>query len=289
MLESARLAQFVGAVILFGSPLFLLYTPRLPAPAALRPKLAAACALLLAGALAYVSGQTALMMDGPNAAFDPASLWTVMTGTQFGLAAGSRIAAALAALAVCLSGPLERGRTGALAILGGLSLASFAWSGHGAADDGLSGAIHLTADVIHLLAAGVWLGALTVLVLHVFAKATSPEALHAGLKGFSGVGTAGVAAIVATGLVNSWFLIGPAHISALLNSTYGGLLLAKLVVFAAMLGLAALNRYVLTPRLAASADLALPALKRSLLVESVAGFLVLALVSALGAVPPPGS
>ncbi len=143
--------------------------------------------------------------------------------------------------------------------------------------------------MIHLLAAGVWLGALTVLVLHVFAKATSPEALHAGLKGFSGVGTAGVAAIVATGLVNSWFLIGPAHISALLNSTYGGLLLAKLVVFAAMLGLAALNRYVLTPRLAASADLALPALKRSLLVESVAGFLVLALVSALGAVPPPGS
>ena len=229
------------------------------------------------------------MMDSPGAAFDPASLWTVLTGAQFGLAVGVRLAATLAALALCLSGAVAGGRMIALVILGGVSLASFAWSGHGAADDGLAGVIHLTADVIHLLAAGVWLGALAILALHLIVGTSRAEALHAGLAGFSGVGTAVVAALVVTGLANSWFLIAPQHLPALIGSAYGLLLLAKLAVFAAMLGLAALNRYVLTPRLAASPDGALPALRRSVLIETGAGLLVIALVSALGAAPPPGA
>ena len=44
-------------------------------------------------------------------------------------------------------------------------LASLAWAGHGAATPGAAGDLHLAADVLHLLAAGLWLGTLPPLVL----------------------------------------------------------------------------------------------------------------------------
>jgi putative copper resistance protein D len=61
-----------------------------------------------------------------------------------------------------------------------------------------------------------------------------------------------------------------------------------------MLSLAALNRFVLTPRLQRALvgmdpASALVALRRSLLVESAAGFSVLILVSWLGTLAPPAS
>jgi putative copper resistance protein D len=180
--------------------------------------------------------------------------------------------------------------------LGGLTLASFAWSGHGAAGDGPGGAVHLIADLIHLWAAGVWIGALAVLAA-LLADARRQEdpvrlsALHGGLEGFSGIGTAVVAALVATGLVNSWFLIGPSHVTAMLGSPYGLLLIAKLLVFTGMLGLAAANRFLLTPRLASAltsggTGQAIAALQRSVAIESLAAVAVIALVSALGTIAP---
>jgi putative copper resistance protein D len=58
-----------------------------------------------------------------------------------------------------------------------------------------------------------------------------------------------------------------------------------------MLGFAALNRFRLTPRLAAALardpTAALCELRRSLLLETGAGMAVLALVAALGRLPPP--
>lgn len=42
-------------------------------------------------------------------------------------------------------------------IAGAIALASLAWNGHGAMDEGVW---HFTADILHLLAAGAWLGAL---------------------------------------------------------------------------------------------------------------------------------
>ena len=71
---------------------------------------------------------------------------------------------------------------------------------------------------------------------------------HRALHGFGTVGTIVVAALVITGLINAWLLVGPDNISALRTTFYGRLLLAKLALFAAMLGFAALNRFRLTPR-----------------------------------------
>ena len=46
-----------------------------------------------------------------------------------------------------------------------VALSSLAWTGHGAASEGATGTAQLIADIIHLIAAGAWLGALAALTI----------------------------------------------------------------------------------------------------------------------------
>jgi len=112
------------------------------------------------------------------------------------------------------------------------------------------------------------------------------------LAGFSSVGTLTVAVIIISGLVNGWMLIGPANVVKLSISLYGQLLIAKLLLFGAMLVLAAANRFRLVPafeRSLAENDhaAALNALRRSLAIEASCALGVLALVAWLGTLEPP--
>ena len=59
------------------------------------------------------------------------------------------------------------------------------------------------------------------------------------------MGYVAVATLIGSGLVNSWFLVG--SVRNLLNTPYGQILLTKVAVFAAMLALAAANRFWLVP------------------------------------------
>jgi putative copper resistance protein D len=293
----ARLVAFASAVILFGAPLFFLYSlpaevQRRPTPST-RPVLAGAAFLALLSAAATLVLQTAIMAGDPSAGLDPSTLGDVLGGSAFGVSIIVRLAAAalaLAAASFARSGPrLWRGLVG----LGAIGLCALAWAGHGAADPGLAGAFHTAADLSHLLAAGVWLGALaalTMLLANSTADAPHQAALHRALEGFSGIGSTVVAVIVATGLVNGWFQVGPDRLAQLLATRYGGLLLLKLAIFTAMLGFAALNRFQLTPALERSlgrdSSPALVALRRSVLFESLAGLGVLFLVAWLGELAP---
>jgi putative copper resistance protein D len=154
----------------------------------------------------------------------------------------------------------------------------------------------LASDILHLLAAAVWLGALTALaILLTTAREGARDdaaALHSALARFSGVGSAVVAVLLATGLVNSGFLVGPSRLGQLFLTPYGVILLAKVTLFAGMLGLAAWNRFRLTPRLEQAlggVGAAVASLRRSVVLESAAGALVLALVSVMGVLAPPSS
>src|SRR2546423_76619 len=69
------------------------------------------------------------------------------------------------------------------------------------------------------------------------------------LAAFSRVGVAVVLTVLATGLVNSWFLGGLPGMGGLLTTRYGLALTIKIGLFGAMLILAAQNRYRHTPRL----------------------------------------
>jgi len=308
MIESlvvlARLVQYAGAAMLFGAPLFYLYGLPADGPGAARTSAGTKGLVVVAGLLTAIGcglallAQTAMMTGALADALDPEALVMVATGTQFGVSVMTRAVAGLAALAVAATLRPSTRLWRASAGLGAVALASFAWSGHGADGEGAAGLFKLAADVLHLLAAGVWLGALAALLLLALGARRAPtavvQALHRALEGFSGVGSLVVAALVLTGLISSWFLVGPTHILEMASTTWGAVLLAKLSVFVLMLSLAALNRFVLTPRLQraiASLDpaSALAALRKSLLLEAAAGLSVLILVSWLGTLAPPAS
>ena len=151
------------------------------------------------------------------------------------------------------------------------------------ATEAVAGTVHRAADVLHIWAAAGWIGALAALV-HACAtmRATDLPRVTLMLARFAGMGTVIVALLVVTGMANGVMIVGVADLPALLGSRYGWLLGAKLVLFAGMLGLAALNRWRLTPALERSGMGAIAALRLSLAVETSAAMGILMLVGWLG-------
>jgi putative copper resistance protein D len=284
---AARFVQFAAVALLFGGAAFLVYGLNGAPAQSWRRGLFLACAgTAMVAALVSLSAQTAVMAGDPGAAFDPGLLTSVVAGSVFGQAVLVRFAAAGLALLALLARPSPWRVT---TVLGGVALASFAWSGHGAAQDGVAGLVHAGADVIHLLAAGVWLGALGVLAIQLAVARTVAQAraLHTALAGFAGVGSAAVALILASGLANAWFLVGPSRIARMGETPYGVLLLVKIALFAVMVALAALNRLRLTPGLAVGRPSpAVATLRRSIGLETALGLGVLAVVAVLGTLAP---
>lgn len=175
-------------------------------------------------------------------------------------------------------------------------LASLAWVGHAAAERGADRAIHLFADAAHLLAAGSWLGALPALTYLLLRarRAGSVEALEFAAhlaRRFSTLGVASVGALLLTGIANAWYTVG--SVPHLLGTGYGKLLLVKLLFFAAMTTLAAINRLRLTPRISPAsgsarkaAAHALGSLFRNAVAETALGLAAVGVVGALGITRP---
>jgi putative copper resistance protein D len=198
-----------------------------------------------------------------------------------------------ATLVLVLLGKRATGRRLQAVVLGSvILLASIALTGNSGSNEGTTGFQHRLADAVHLVASGVWIGALVVFSrLMTMSVSNDREdylrSVHDALERFSGVGTLVVASLTLSGMIN------PGFFTSSLESAYGQLLLAKLVVFVMMLGLAGANRYVLTPRLSAALKLggslqaAIWALRASILMETTLGVLVLVMVAWLGVLPPP--
>jgi putative copper resistance protein D len=220
-------------------------------------------------------------------------LLTVLNQTQFGTVAEIRfgLAIVLAACLACHRFPLADW----LALAAALCLtAAIAWTGHAASTLGELANLHLAADALHLVAAAAWIGGLVPLVV-LFCAARRHQAVvwaaraRDATQKFSTLGIVSVATLAATGFVNAWILVGSFH--ALLVTEYGRLLMLKLVVFAAMLMFAAVNRFALTPRLAASTGNeprleALRRLTRNSTIEIALGFVIFAMVGMLGTLHP---
>jgi putative copper resistance protein D len=205
-------------------------------------------------------------------------LWQVLTGTRFGTVWSVRLALALL-LGLLLLWPTLR----CLQVAAATALiALIAFIGHAGATPGGYGQLHVASDLVHLIAAGAWLGGLPAFAL-LLAAPRQPKGLAARAAGrFSALGVISVGALVASGLINSWNLLsGPRD---LISTAYGQLLLLKIGLFAAMLTIAAVNRFHLTPMLTA-----MPArlsLMRNSLAETGLGLGVVLLVGALGTMQP---
>lgn len=298
----ARFFEYAGATGFFGTALFclILLPPHGEASAGTlrwpKPLLITSSLLLFLGALLSLAAQAATMNGISLDKLDIPSVSVVLTDTQWGQAIAVRIALSLIAVVAAFSLRAAAAMWWVSCWLGVLILASFAWTGHGASTEGAGGLVHLLADIAHLIAAGMWLGALAAfLALLGLPKAGDGEqqlALYNALTNFSGIGSALVAVLVVSGLINSYFLIGLDHFSRLFTSVYSGLLMIKIVLFAVMVGLAAGNRFRLTPALELAlgdeirVSKALGDLKRSILIEFMAGLVVLAVVGVIGMLEP---
>jgi putative copper resistance protein D len=167
-------------------------------------------------------------------------------------------------------------------------VASIAWTGHAASTPSTLGHLHLVSDALHLTAAAAWVGGLVPLALLLRAlRYHAPLELDA-VRRFSALAIVNVATLILSGFVNAWILVG--SFRGLVMTGYGQLLMLKLAVFAVMLVFAALNRLVLTPRVASTSDEArrgaLRALLRNALTEIALGFALFAVVGVLGTQHP---
>lgn len=301
-LIAVRFALYLAISGLFGLSAFSLYGLKegeRGTALALRPWLLGCglLGLLLSGiAIALLA---AAMAGAPAWPVDREAIEMLLSGSTTGVAWEVRMVALVVASIAALVAAPRAVHVGLVTLAAGVALATLAWTGHGAIDEDATGWVHLVADILHLLSAGAWVGALLGLGLLVAQPAIRIDAAHLALthralRGFGLVGTIVVGTIVVTGLINSWLLVGVRNVAALGATLYGQLLIAKLALFGAMLGLATLNRFRLTPtfeRSIAAGDhgRALCALRVSLAVETICVVVIVALVAWLGTLEPPAS
>jgi putative copper export protein len=114
----------------------------------------------------------------------------------------------------------------------------------------------VAADAAHLIATGLWGGGLLALFWVLYRgtkKSTLPLSSAAEtVRRFSRLALASVAVLVLTGLYQSWIQVG--NLRTLFGTDYGRVLVFKLVMFIAMLGLGALNFFSTGPRLLRAAQ-----------------------------------
>src|SRR5262249_61609537 len=133
---------------------------------------------------------------------------------------------------------------------------------------------------------GTWLGGLPPLALLLAARPQKEPRWAAmtaiAVRRFSLLGVISVGALLASGIINSWYEVGT--INNLFTTSYGRLVLIKIALFAAMVLLASVNRFYLTPRLATAGTVRL--LCHTSIAEIGLGFAAVAVVGFLGAMAP---
>src|SRR5258706_10474844 len=137
-----RLIQYLAVSVVGGASLFFVYgAPSDLASAGARRFVRLAAGLGVLGVAGGLMTQAAQLGEGPADALKAGAVWDVTAGTGFGRAALARAALLAMALAVSFSPTRPRVRWSLIAALGLAASASFGWTGHGNADDGVAGAI----------------------------------------------------------------------------------------------------------------------------------------------------
>ena len=281
LLYTIRLLHYSATMAAFGGSLFRLIAAEQAIDRRLRPAIIAASLLSLASAGLWLALEAGSMSDDPAACFDPATIRLVLTQTMFGNLWQVRLPLGL----VLVIASLGR-RWWPVAMLAALSLLLLAGEGHGRIGRGQIGQIHLAAQATHLLAAGAWLGGLLPLALVLRDSSIASAQARIAVARFSALGYLAVSLVFLTGAINTEVLSGNAyHVSSGWTVTLG----IKLIFFAAMLGLAVMNRTRLVPRWGRDPDGTRAALWRTVVIEGLLALLVLAAASVLGTLQPPQS
>lgn len=256
---AVRALAFIAALQAAGAPLFLwLFGSDLsragPSVAALARRSAWFALLATAASQAMVPAQ---LVGNLRGVFD-APLQLALLASDVGTANAIR----LLGLAMIVYGSLKSTRDrAAIALIGAtLAVASFAFMGHTATDDGRWYLAALL--IVHLSIVAFWFGSL--LPLDIVGRHESVQTNGAVVERFS---------VTAVWLVPFIFVAGFAMSLALLPSfsalwtPYGTLLLAKIAGFAVLMGFASVNKWRFGPALAAGDTGALRGLRLSIRTE----------------------
>ncbi len=175
------------------------------------------------------------------------------------------------------------GVSGAWGTIGGAVaiLVSFLFIGHTATEG--PRVVTATTDFIHLLGASAWVGGAAFLAITMWNRRSAAGAgqLSPLVGRFSLMATIALIGVAAAGVVLSVIVLPT--VSALWETTFGLILIAKVVVVAAVAAVGARNNYQVVPGLAADpADpTALHSLKQSIAWELFGFALIIALTAAL--------
>ena len=267
----ARWLAMLGFCVLVGTAFFSAVCVRGPAPSVGRTRsLRAGLALLSASTLVAVLTYGAAVSGRPlRDVLDRAVLGAGVT-SRVGVALGLRLLLVLIAAEVAVVGR----RPGAIAVVAWAGVTAATWSMTGHSRSGGDAWLMVPLDVVHLLAAAVWLGGLVALL------ASGRELGAAAVRRFSSVALTSVGVLVTTGVVQAWRRVGSS--AALTDNGYGQLLLVKVGFVVATVTAAGVVRHRLG---SGTSDLARP-LRRGVLVEAALGVLVLGVTSALVVTQP---
>lgn len=231
-------------------------------------------------ALAQVLGLllTAGSLDVPRD-----SLLPRLAVTQYFQATVVRVLAAVALGLVALAAPGAR-RPGCWSVLalGGIAalVVSTAWTSHGAARLG-DRSVLLAVSAVHQLAASVWVGGLAHLLVALAHPGAAPATATMIGRRFSTLALLSVGALVAGGAGLSAVYVDGAH--GLIGTTYGLMVLTKVVLLAGLLALGSLS-FLAARR---GTDEASPSrLRRLVEVELGVGVTVLFAAASLASLPP---
>ncbi|MFE4968873.1 copper resistance protein CopC [Streptomyces sp. NPDC056660] len=240
-----RYVAYLAVALLIGTVAFIALC-RPPDLAPLRkPVRTAWWALLAATLFLFVLRSPYEEGTSPATAFDLSALARTATGRP-GLILLARVAllAITAGLYVFLLRTREhRLRPSSRPFLGTAAALAVAltltWATAEHASAGIQVPLAITSSVLHLLAMALWLGGLTALLITLY-RATATPLPAVVVTRFSRVAFASVTALVVTGVYQSWRGLGSWQ--ALTDTTYGRLLLVKLIAVTLLLAAASQSR-----------------------------------------------
>jgi copper transport protein len=273
----ARIGVYLGLFAGVGGVFFIGWIGRVRAASGI---IVAALTLGIVGALASLGLQGIDALDLGLADLSAPAVWKAALDTSLGPSLLVAIAAMITSLVALRTAQNTVVRPFAAVALAGVGL-SLAITGHAAT----ASPQWLTRPAVFLHGVGVayWIGAFAPLI----AMAARPKpGLVTVLNRFSGIAVLVVGLLVLTGLVLA--VIQLESFGALIETKYGLILMAKLVLVIGLLALAALNRFRFTPMLAASLAMTRP-LIRSIAFEAAIAIAILAAVAGWRFTPPPRS
>ena len=239
--------------------------------------------LIVISGIAWFAAVTIEMTGLPaSEALSRENLLNVLGNTDFGSLWQKRAGIAIGMPIAWLLLRLVRRKPNGIAMLFGsvALLGSLAWAGHGSY--GQRPTTHLIADVIHLIVLAIWPAGL--LPLWMILRSEIDIARFTFIVNrFSNLALLSVTALIATGWINSWMLIGSWR--GLIDTAYGQTLLVKLILLLGMVLLGAANLIYLRPRIATTRN-ALRLLRINVALEAVLTLGILLVVGYLGILPP---